>query len=967
MAIDASGAASVTLTKAQSAAAQGAALSPDPDRLADARAIAAFLASGQSFSRPSAGAKQAALVELLEFATPLKETAAKLIGLADFLGLRDDVIALGPLLQEFADAYLEAKLAAGKLSFQDVAELAVEILKTDPGLRTYYKERIRAIMIDEFQDDNELQKQLLYLIAERDDRLTPGIPDAIDLAPDKLFFVGDEKQSIYRFRGADVAVFRRLTAELSPAADQPALAVNYRSDPVLIRFFNAFFPGVFGVADRDYQAAFTAIQHPPAPAEAPEAPSTATAPTPVPPAIEFHLGLDLGVEVPLETAADVVLSAPAAEAFAAAARIARGVAAGDFRAGQVAILFRSTSHQHEYENALGLVGLPYVAADPRGVFMAAPINDLYAWLKLVVEPQDLPAFAAVLRSPLVGLGDDSATRLFLAGAIGFPENPADPSAFARPADAVRFESGRSLYMELRAMADRDSLADLFAHLWYAGGYRAALLRASPETDDRAAFALLEELARGADQRGLPLTAFLDEIAPLLGSPEKLGGGDPDAECDAVKLMTVHKSKGLEFPVVVVADCGNFGRIGGNAAPYFFDPAFGPVPNLKPEDGPKNARFANCFYDDLKEDEAERAAAELRRLFYVAATRAERRLWFFGRAKPAKEDCALLSALDAETAAAAFLRREAPLTGLPEKAASFIELAQLGLAADSGRAAELAIIPIEALSLRRRARLASGLRPAAAASSGAPGTTAEVRNADRAAWFALAPTAPPVPRRYRTTPSALEAVAAERRTSVPVAPIPVPAAPFDAILKRADCEAGFGTLCHAYLEKLIAGVPAAGLAARTPALAAAGLAPAQLTVLDEAARTLAEGFMASRLGAAVRTAARRSTEFPFLLPIAATGGAPWLVQGKIDVVCETADTCIIIDFKTDRTIDPTAHAVQLAAYRAAAAAFSDRPAESWLYYLRTGEAVAVDAAIDLGALCASATAERDYAGEIVSAV
>ncbi len=139
------------------------------------------------------------------------------------------------LLEEFQKLFLTRKRTSGILTFQDVSKMAVSILKEDINLRNFYKKEFRYIMIDEFQDNNLMQKELLYLLAEKSDLACTEIPGASELEPDKLFFVGDEKQSIYRFRGADVSVFKGLSTELiSSGWLALALVPNYRSPPALI-------------------------------------------------------------------------------------------------------------------------------------------------------------------------------------------------------------------------------------------------------------------------------------------------------------------------------------------------------------------------------------------------------------------------------------------------------------------------------------------------------------------------------------------------------------------------------------------------------------------------------------------------------------------------------------------------------------------------------------------------------------
>jgi len=182
-----------------------------------------------------------------------------------------ELVGANELADEFQPIATAGKRRSGILSYHDVTALAISVLERDFELRRYYKRRFKAIMIDEFQDNNDEQKKLLYLLAERMDREGPGVPAPTDLDPGKLFFVGDEKQSIYRFRGADVSVFKRLSSELgrppAPSADRApgenraaiTLSSNYRSEPGLIRFFNAFFTRVFSEPEPAYEARFVPL------------------------------------------------------------------------------------------------------------------------------------------------------------------------------------------------------------------------------------------------------------------------------------------------------------------------------------------------------------------------------------------------------------------------------------------------------------------------------------------------------------------------------------------------------------------------------------------------------------------------------------------------------------------------------------------------------------------------------------
>jgi ATP-dependent exoDNAse (exonuclease V) beta subunit len=290
-----------------------------------------FFASSHSFQTPKSNVKDLKLVELREYAEDLKKWAKDLRILGKTLRFRDDILVLGGIFDKYKELFLDRKRQTGILSFHDTLEMAVDTLKNDMGLRSFYKRHIKAVMIDEFQDNNEAQKHLLYLISEKDGTGAAGaIPETKDLSPDKLFFVGDEKQSIYRFRGADVSVFRRLSSELQNAGI--ALATNYRSTPELVAFFNAIFPSVFGKALEQFEAEFSPVQSAPY--------KEASGGNPV----EIYLQ-----ETKRGGDGEANVSKGAGEAVAAAERIIQGVAAGEFAFSDIAVLFKSTSRQNEYE------------------------------------------------------------------------------------------------------------------------------------------------------------------------------------------------------------------------------------------------------------------------------------------------------------------------------------------------------------------------------------------------------------------------------------------------------------------------------------------------------------------------------------------------------------------------------------------------------------------------------------------
>ncbi|MBR6348829.1 MAG: UvrD-helicase domain-containing protein, partial [Spirochaetales bacterium] len=156
--------------------------------------------------------------EAKELAKKIRELVLKGSGFTDLRAIAGDteISLLQIAVEKFTKLLNNEKRRTGALTFNDTADLSVRILKDNASLRDTYKKSYRFIMIDEFQDNNSLQRDLLFLLSERTDKAAVSgvIPSVADLEPSKLFFVGDEKQSIYKFRGADVSVFRRLEDEM---------------------------------------------------------------------------------------------------------------------------------------------------------------------------------------------------------------------------------------------------------------------------------------------------------------------------------------------------------------------------------------------------------------------------------------------------------------------------------------------------------------------------------------------------------------------------------------------------------------------------------------------------------------------------------------------------------------------------------------------------------------------------------
>jgi ATP-dependent helicase/nuclease subunit A len=864
--------------------------------------------------------------------------------------LQSGVIAgVFPLMEEFQEQFNRQKREAGMLSFRDIAHLAVDALARYPDIRKVYKDMFRAIMIDEFQDNNRLQRDLIFLLAEKPEQMEPGIPQAADLCPDKLFFVGDEKQSIYRFRGADVSVFRGLARTLSGGFGEGRslnLIHNYRSAPGLIAAFNFIFggllpdpppgddgagpalPGVFLPAEGevpDFEAVYHRVYPSPsrdmAPAE-PASPRTE-------PVVSFCFldkdrmprddpyGLssqDLEAAFIADRIRDMVDSGFPIEQREAGIVKKRPCAYGDF-----AVLQRSYTHQIALEKQFKAFNIPFTADKPAGLFTDAPINDLYNLLRLLVYPADRIAYAALIRSPFMRLSD-----LTLSVCMLHEGAPFDEALDSRipPEELARYQEGRRRYQALAEAARTMSLTGLVTKLWYEEGYRYETSWSAASQIYGELFDLFFELARINEIQGETLAGFVDYLEGLGEGEEKLDDLDVPMEgATGVRIMSIHKSKGLEFPVVFVYCCGGRGAVNTNSSPIYFSEEFGVTVNLPQADElPENN--ANYFFKRQKAEEEEKNIAELRRLLYVAMTRAENAL-FVTAAIPerTKEEAEDFDNED-EYTPESVKKRLAQYRVKREKgpAANFLDLLLPALVSHENPPFVIRTIPV--VSRTKLRELSRG--PGGALPREGPPLTMEAAAEAAEAFYArsdLIETPPrirsPIPASSLHGPDTDQGGAGEDDLS--------------RLLKKVNLDpALFGSLVHEYIE--------ARFTRRKPSLRLlAALDDKNSRLVEAAAQDMENRFFGSDLGRKSLAAAYWETEFP-VITLAKAGEQTVTITGQIDLLFEWEGAIQVVDFKTDRIEAAENHLGQLAVYAQAAGDIFGKPVRSWLFFLRTGNAV-----------------------------
>jgi ATP-dependent exoDNAse (exonuclease V) beta subunit len=496
-------------------------------------------------------------------------------------------VALGLLWERFHAEVEARKREVGRISFDDLERLAVAAIRV-PGVRTDLRARWGILLVDEFQDTNARQYELLDAIGD-----------------DRLFMVGDEWQSIYRFRGADVDVFRARRDDMDGGSIVP-MRENFRSVGPVLDVVNRVFAHEVLFGER-YEAVH---------------PGTEAQRAVAAPAVELLVAPDNDVE-----SGSLANGRPSREreAMRVAERIAQLVESGDATPGDIAVLYAKGTGVDIYERALQAWGLPVLRGASGGYYDQRDVRDVLTVLSLVRNH-----------------GDDFAALGVLAGPIGRLEwselDQLVREAKAREVTLLEVARDNSLAGARRAAAaverlDRVAATGTLVQL-------VALATSLPEFEAGAATEVdgvvrvanlrrLVELAASAEQidvRGV--AGFLEFVAAQRRDARVGEASIADETVGAIRMLTVHASKGLEFPHVFVIEAA-----AGSSGPSDAVPS--PMPDehrvvhvaLPRRDGgcEKTARLAELY-------EADKAAEqeEVLRLWYVAMTRAQQRLYVSGR-------------------------------------------------------------------------------------------------------------------------------------------------------------------------------------------------------------------------------------------------------------------------------------------------------------------------------------------------
>ena len=468
---------------------------------------------------------------------------------------------------EAYDFLVETKISEEKIEYEDMIRFTIDLLTENPEILAYYKSFLKFIIVDEFQDTDSLQLALVGL-------LTEGDPAG------NLIVVGDVNQSVYGFRGAQPEMFGDILQDED--FEKISFATNYRSRRSLIEFFNIFFAGTFS---KEYYETMQAHSSDPAP------------------------GTSVGI---IACEGENAKESAEAEARAVASRIKE---LQRNSRGEIALLFRRSSNVVIYENILTEEGIRFQSLIGRDFYDLPEVRDVMSMLRYFLDPLDVIAEATVLRSPYFGASDD---ELF----FHFRGNNEDKNA-ARVREYLRF-----LGEKRKECINGDAFGTVdFAvnGLGYSSAARALPGGEIKRLNLKKLLLMAEDLV---SRQGYGLYQIVEHFDSLRGSQEERAFEEVD-DGGTVKLMTVHKAKGLEFDTVFLCHT-NYQRV-VTSERVMADTEGGGFIVRYPA-------FSSDNWQHLKSRAEAKEAEEEKRALYVAMTRAKKGLFIClsGRSRAGKK-------------------------------------------------------------------------------------------------------------------------------------------------------------------------------------------------------------------------------------------------------------------------------------------------------------------------------------------
>lgn len=469
---------------------------------------------------------------------------------------------------------------ANELDFDELLLMTRDLLKDHPDVQERYSERFRYILVDEFQDTDTLQTEIINLLH----------------VPSKNYrlFVGDPKQSIYAFRGADVSVFNKTQEEFYKSGLlTETLDTNYRSRSELVEFQNALFSLIMpkGVSNEYFRTSY--LDRVKAHKEKTTDPSK-------------HVKLLLSDNTDDSDNVAAFVSQLLGKTMVFSSQKGRE-AAREVQPQDIAILLRKFTRVSSYENSLNALGIPFFTSGSRGFFERSEVNGILSWLEFLADPLDDSAFIRLSMSPAFRLSLDQLFSL-KRGYDHFIQAIFD-DRYQGP------ELLKTMLMEHRELKHVTRPGVLVEKFIAESNYMSRLA-VLPDADRMTANTLkLVDMIKELERRKSGLRDLLASFRSTEDFSEEPEAALEAESSNSIKIMTVHQSKGLEFPIVIVGDC--FWQSKALQTPFvtFDNNSFAIVPREKKEE-PLPQEI-----EEMKLLENEKQYEEEKRTLYVALTRA----------------------------------------------------------------------------------------------------------------------------------------------------------------------------------------------------------------------------------------------------------------------------------------------------------------------------------------------------------
>src|SRR5215831_2254918 len=511
------------------------------------------------------------------------------------------------LLRPFLTGLHQTFSASGWISFDGLLVRAKALLRDHFSVRARIKQSYRAILVDEFQDTDPVQYEIILYLAERQGSAHTSWQE-LELEAGKLFIVGDPKQSIYAFRRADIEAFERVLKKILAGGGMAcSLRTNFRSDGSVLTVVNELFDRLFDETEHIQPSNERLMARPQRKAE---------------------LSLS-GVQIRLITGMDEeevdAASATKAEAEALARWIKEELLAGTtmidrdgqsipLQPGHIALIFRRLTQSQDYLDALRRHDIAYLTDGEKHFYRRQEIIDLVNVLRVIDNPHDMIAVVGLLRSPLAGVSDEALLMLRQIGGLDVTNYPV-LSRWPHPqSEAVKVLYAR--LMELHHIAPTVPVPEVLTNIFDRLPIMELAAASLHGEQDVANLLKVRDMAEEvADRPHLTLTGFVELMMQrLLDQPEEAESALSEASLDAVRVLTIHKAKGLEFPVVVLPGLHQGSRTPNKGPAVHYDWSSGRY-------GVTIGSQCNLGSIMVGNKMAAREEAEQRRLLYVGMTRA----------------------------------------------------------------------------------------------------------------------------------------------------------------------------------------------------------------------------------------------------------------------------------------------------------------------------------------------------------